>query len=308
MLRDVPLLPLPDSPSAVVTNNEILRALIAPPSTVSPVLLQCAGMRNLFPDDAKTSDTNKRVGELPSTGYSPTKKKGGRLAWGFASGSLMRREGISLCNSLNTCKDNLLDASSGYLDDSSDVNYYSPTPTYKMLIQTARKQKTHELKVILDSCYYAFLGPLTFDTKQFPWGHSQVYSKEEMRWFDMDFQKQLTFNFCATRATKKKAATINEAQASCLRDVYLDVLPASFHSWQQIIMSCLAMYLRMFWDVLLVVDYLFASKPMRMPMPIQQKSPTAIRQDALLEPEKSLTSTQSVGEWPATNSLLCKGG
>jgi hypothetical protein len=44
----------------------------------------------------------------------------------------------------------------------------------------------------------------------------------------VDFHKQLTFNFCATRATKKKAATINKAQASRLRDVDLDVSPALF--------------------------------------------------------------------------------
>jgi hypothetical protein len=49
-----------------------------------------------------------------------------------------------------------------------------------------------------------------------------------MHQFDMEYQKQLTFNFCATRATRKKAASINEAQASRLHDVDLDVTPASF--------------------------------------------------------------------------------
>ncbi len=44
----------------------------------------------------------------------------------------------------------------------------------------------------------------------------------------MEFQKQLTFNFCAMRATRKKSATINKAQASRLRDVDFDVMPASF--------------------------------------------------------------------------------
>jgi hypothetical protein len=67
-----------------------------------------------------------------------------------------------------------------------------------------------------------------YNTKQFSQGHPQVYSEEEMHQFDVDFQKQLTFNFCALHATKKKAATINKAWANRLQDVHLDVSPALF--------------------------------------------------------------------------------
>jgi hypothetical protein len=67
-----------------------------------------------------------------------------------------------------------------------------------------------------------------FNTKQISWVHPQVYSEEQMGQFDVDFQKQLTFNFCATHATRMKAATINEAWASHLRNVDLDVMPVLF--------------------------------------------------------------------------------
>jgi hypothetical protein len=66
------------------------------------------------------------------------------------------------------------------------------------------------------------------DMKQFSCGHPQVYSQEEMCQFDADFQKQLAFNFCATRATRKKSATINEIRASRLRDIDLDATPMLF--------------------------------------------------------------------------------
>ncbi len=227
MPKDTPLPPSLDAPSAVVTYYDISHALIAPPSPASPILLRYAGLRNLLQDGAETSDTNKRAGEIPLTGHSPTKKKGGRLAWGTGGWRLTCRDGISPRNALNACKDNQVDASNGDLDDNGDENYL-PTPAYKNLHRMTHKPKTCNSKVILDSSYYAFLHPLMFDTKWFSRGHPQVYSEEEMLWFNVDFQKQLTFNFCATRATRKKAVTINEAQASCMRDVDLDVTPALF--------------------------------------------------------------------------------
>jgi hypothetical protein len=101
-------------------------------------------------------------------------------------------------------------------------------PAYKKLSCTTCTTKHHDLKVILDSSYYAFLRPLTFDTKQFAWGHPQVYSNEEMQRFDSDFQKQPAFNFCAMRATRKKVAAMNETRASRLPDVDLDITPALF--------------------------------------------------------------------------------
>ena len=70
-------------------------------------------MRNLFPDGAETSDTNKKAGELQSTGYSPAKKKGGRLVQGAGCGRLPRRDGISPCDTSNMCKDDQVDTSNG---------------------------------------------------------------------------------------------------------------------------------------------------------------------------------------------------
>jgi hypothetical protein len=46
--------------------------------------------------------------------------------------------------------------------------------------------------------------------------------------FNANFQKQLSFNFCATRATRKKIASIQDACASRLRDIDLDVTPTLF--------------------------------------------------------------------------------
>jgi hypothetical protein len=77
---------------------------------------------------------------LPSTGYSPAKKKGGRLLQGSNSGHLMHHDGISPPNALNACKDNLVDASDGNLDDNVDVNY-PPTSAYKKLIQMTHGQR-----------------------------------------------------------------------------------------------------------------------------------------------------------------------
>ncbi len=48
--------------------------------------------------------------------------------------------------------------------------------------------------------------------------------------FDENYQKQLAFNFSATRATRKKPVAMIDAQAwaSRLWDVDLDVAPTSF--------------------------------------------------------------------------------
>jgi len=45
-----------------------------------------------------------------------------------------------------------------------------------------------------------------------------------------NLMKQLSFNFCATRATRKKAAAMQDARASRLCELDLDVTPASFSS------------------------------------------------------------------------------
>jgi hypothetical protein len=57
-----------------------------------------------------------------------------------------------------------------------------------------------------------------------------VYSEDKMVKFDANFSKQLSFNFCATRATRKKAAAMQDSRASRLRELNLDVTPTSFSS------------------------------------------------------------------------------
>ncbi len=59
-------------------------------------------------------------------------------------------------------------------------------------------------------------------------GHPPVYSKEEMAKIDASFQKQLLFNFCATRASCKKSVLMLESHASHLREINLDLMPALF--------------------------------------------------------------------------------
>ncbi len=83
-------------------------------------------------------------------------------------------------------------------------------------------------KVILDSSYFFYLRPLTLDADCFRRGHVQVYTMDKISRFDTDYQKQLSFTFSAYRATRKKSAAMNDAWASCLQDVDLDVAPTSF--------------------------------------------------------------------------------
>jgi hypothetical protein len=66
-------------------------------------------VRNLFQGGAKTGDTNKRVGKLLLTGYSPVKKKGSRAVRGAGGGRCMRGDGISPCNAFDACNDVALD-------------------------------------------------------------------------------------------------------------------------------------------------------------------------------------------------------
>jgi hypothetical protein len=48
MTKDTPLLPLPNVPSATITNNKVVLALLAPPTPSSPALRQHTGVANLF--------------------------------------------------------------------------------------------------------------------------------------------------------------------------------------------------------------------------------------------------------------------
>jgi hypothetical protein len=197
--------PLPSAPSAAVTNSKVALALIAPPSPVSPAPHGRAGGTNLFRDGVK-----KRHSDLPSTGYSPAKKKGGRRTC---------NAGISPCDA-----NEFADAGSDGDDD--DDEDYSPTPAYK-IVRTMRP-KRGDAKVILNSTYFAFLCPLTFDTKRFIRGHPQVYSEDKIVQFEREYQKQLLFDFSAMGAIQKKSASMDKARASCLRKVDLDVIPSLF--------------------------------------------------------------------------------
>jgi hypothetical protein len=115
------------------------------------------------------------------------------------------------------------DASNLSKDEDND---YSPTPTNK-IVQTTRPKK-QDAKITLDSNYFAFLCPTTFDTVHFIRGHSPVYSEEKMVQFGSNFQKQLLFNYSATHATQKKSALMHENHATHLHKVDLDVTPTSF--------------------------------------------------------------------------------
>jgi hypothetical protein len=205
MSQDTPSPPLPDGPSTADTINKVVLALIAPPSPASPASPQRAGATNLFQDSTK-----KHHSDLPSTGYLPAKKKGGRRTPGT---------GISPCNA----EAFVADASDG--DDDEDKDYL-PTPTYKIV--GPAQPKKQDTKVTLDSNYFAFLRPLAFGSKRFIRGHPPVYSDNKIIQFNANFQRQLSFNFCATRATRKESESMQEACASQLRDVDLNVPPTSF--------------------------------------------------------------------------------
>jgi hypothetical protein len=170
MSQDAPSPPSPDTPSTTVMNNKVALALVAPPSPASPASPRCAGAINLFRDGAE-----KHHSDLPSTGYLPAKKKGGRCT---------QSAGISP----HDAEAFIDDASDGDNDEDKD---YSPTPTYK-IVRTARPKK-QDAKVTLNSSYFSFLCPSTFDMKQFTRGHPQVYSDKEILQFNASFQKQLSF-------------------------------------------------------------------------------------------------------------------
>jgi hypothetical protein len=118
MTKDTPLPPLPDAPFAAITNNKMAFTLLGPPSPTSPALHQCAGMANLFRDSSNT-DTNKRVSDLSSMGYSSAKKKGGSCTHGTD---------ISPCNEFDMCN-----ADACVVSDKEEDEDYSPTPAYKLI-------------------------------------------------------------------------------------------------------------------------------------------------------------------------------
>jgi hypothetical protein len=205
MSKDVPLPPLPDAPSAAITDNEVVLTLLTSTSPVPHLSHRLVGRTILFWGGAE-----KHLSDLLMAGYSPAKKKVGNRTGGAA-----------------TCPCN----ADAFANDASDSNEdedkgYSPTPTYKIVWTTRPKKR--DAKITLDKSYFAFLCPTTFDTKQFIHGHPPVYSEEEMVQFVSNFQKQLLFNFSATCATWKKFTLMHEGYASHLCKVDLDVTPTSF--------------------------------------------------------------------------------
>jgi len=162
---------------------------------------------NLFRDGAK-----KRLSaNLPSTGFSPAKKKGDRRRWGAA---ISPRDIDALA--------------AEEFDDDFEDGEYSPSPAYKASCTTTQQPRRKDIKIILDSSYFFFLQPLTSDKHRFCRGHPQVYSTADIVTFDTNYQRQLSFYFSATRASRKKSAVMDNPRASRLRDVDLGITPLSF--------------------------------------------------------------------------------
>jgi hypothetical protein len=99
-----------------------------------------------------------------------------------------------------------------------------PTPNN---VVWATRPKTRDQKVTLNSNYFTYLCPITYDSKQFHQGHPPIYTDSDIQQFNANYQKQLSFNFCATFATKKKSALINKARESRLCDIDLNITPTS---------------------------------------------------------------------------------
>ena len=115
-------------------------------------------------------------------------------------------------------------------DDNSEDGDFSPSPAYKASHMTTQQPRRKDIKIVLDSSSFFFFRPLTFDKDRFWRGHPQVYSTADIVAFDMNYQKQLSFNFSATHASWKKSAVMDNARASLLCDVDLNVTPSWF-SW-----------------------------------------------------------------------------
>jgi hypothetical protein len=194
----------PNAPLSDVTNNAVVFALVPPPSPLSPASPQRSGATNLFQECSE-----KQASDLALTGYSPAKKKGGRC---------IRGAGISPRDADLIAK--------AFPSDEDDDDYV-PTQTVS-LPPPKKKGGGGDAKVILDSNVFTYLCPSTFDKDLFICGHPTVYSEDEMVQFDANYQKQLSFDFCASRATRKKAAAMQDARASRLRDIDLDVTPTLF--------------------------------------------------------------------------------
>ena len=103
------------------------------------------------------------------TGYSPAKKKGGRRLCGA---------------SVSPCDTDLI--ANDFPSDKSNDEEYVPTP---IVHEPPPKKKGGggDAKVTLDSNFFTYLRPLTFDKDLFIRGHPTVYSEEEMVQFNANF-------------------------------------------------------------------------------------------------------------------------
>jgi hypothetical protein len=168
----------PDAPTAAVTNCEVALALFPPPSSTSPASPRRIVTANIFKDCFE-----KRASDLATTGYSPAKKKGGR-----------RLRGTSV-----SPQDADLIADDFPSDESNNEEYVPTLIVHKP--PPKKKGGGGDAKVTLDSFFCTYLRPSTFDKDLFIRGHPTIYVEEEMVQFDANFQKQLSFNFFAMRAT-----------------------------------------------------------------------------------------------------------
>ena len=96
------------------------------------------------------------------TGYSPTKKKGERC---------IHSAGISPYDA-----DLIAEAFPSDKDDDD----YVPTQTVRLAPPKKKGGGGGDAKVILDSNFFAYLRPLTFDKDLFIRRHPTVYSKDKM--------------------------------------------------------------------------------------------------------------------------------
>jgi hypothetical protein len=154
MSQNHPLPRSPNAPSSDVTNDAVAFALLPPPSPLSPASPQCSSATNLFQECSK-----KRASDLASTGYSPAKKKGGRRIRGAG---ISPRDADLIAEAFPSDKDD---------DD------YVPTQTVR-LPPPKKKEGGGDVKVILDSNFFTYLRPSTFDKDLFIRGRPTVYSED----------------------------------------------------------------------------------------------------------------------------------
>jgi hypothetical protein len=112
---------------------------------------------------------------IPSMGYSPPTKKG--WCWTHLAG-------ISPCDT--GAFDNVDHSSNS---DNAEDDDYSPTPILNIV--RAARAKTWDQKVTLNSSFFTYLCPLTFNSKLFHRGHPPVYTdnNNDIQQFDANYQK-----------------------------------------------------------------------------------------------------------------------